>query len=87
MNDKEIRAQYEKSLNLLTSHYGKIGQNKKLFSQYEKLYKQSRENLTQSQNKLLENVLRDFRLSGVHLDAKERKLFRNCEVSIYLSKL
>ena len=79
MNDKEIRAQYEKSLNLLTSHYGKIGQNKKLFSQYEKLYKQSRENLTQSQNKLLENVLRDFRLSGVHLDAKKRKLFRNCQ--------
>ena len=38
MNDKEIRAQYEKSLNLLTSHYGKIGQNKKLFSQYKKLY-------------------------------------------------
>ena len=79
MNDKEIRAQYEKSLNLLTSHYGKIGQNKKLFSQYEKLYKQSRENLTQSQNKLLENVLRDFRLSGVHLDAKKRKLFRSCQ--------
>ena len=79
MNDKEIRAQYEKSLNLLTSHYGKIGQNKKLFSQYEKLYEQNRKNLTQSQNKLLENVLRGFRLSGVHLNVKKRKLFRECQ--------
>ena len=69
----------EKSLNLLTSYYGKIGQNKKLFSQYEKLYEQNRKNLTQSQNKLLENVLRGFRLSGVHLNVKKRKLFRECQ--------
>ena len=79
MNDKEIRTQYEKSLDLLTSHYGKIGQNKKLFSQYEKLYEQNRVNLTQSQSKLLENILRGFKLSGVHLDAKKRKLFRSCQ--------
>jgi Zn-dependent oligopeptidase len=30
----------KKALALLTSHYGKIGQNKKLFNQYEKFYKE-----------------------------------------------
>ena len=38
MNNSKIRKQYEKSLNLLTLYYGKVGQNKKLFSQYEKFY-------------------------------------------------
>ena len=33
MNNPKIRKQYEKCLKLLTSHYGKIGQNYKLFSQ------------------------------------------------------
>ena len=77
MNDKEIRIEYEKSLSLLTSHYSKIGQNKNLFSQYEKFYEQNKKKLNESQNKLLENTLRGFRLSGVHLDNKKRKLLRS----------
>ena len=43
------------------------------------MYEQNRVNLTQSQSKLLENILRGFKLSGVHLDAKKRKLFRSCQ--------
>ena len=29
--------------------------------------------------KLLTNILNDFKLSGVHLDADKRKLFRECQ--------
>ena len=79
MNDPKIRKQYDKSLALLTTHYGKVGQNKKLFQQYEKFYNNNKKTLSPSQKKLLTNILNDFRLSGVHLDSKKRKLFRDCQ--------
>jgi len=79
MNDSKVRKQYEKSLNLLTLYYGKIGQNKKLFSQYEKFYNENKKILKPSQKKLLLDILVGFRLSGVHLDVKKRKLFRDSQ--------
>ena len=79
MNDSKIRKQYERSLALLTSHYGKVGQNKKLFKQYEKFYNENKKLLKPSQKKLLTNILNDFRLSGVHLDSEKRKLYRECQ--------
>jgi len=79
MNDVKTRNQYEKSLSLLTSHYGKIGQNKKLFNQYQRFYKENKENLNSSQKKLLADVLQGFKLSGVHLAPKQRKLFRDSQ--------
>ena len=53
MNDSKIRKQYEKSLALLTSHYGKVGQNKKLFKQYEKFYNENKKLLKPSQKKII----------------------------------
>ena len=79
MNDKDIRKQYEKSLNLLTSYYGKIGQNKNLFSQYERFYEKNKKKLNSNQVKLLEDILKGFKLSGVHLDPAKRKSFRECQ--------
>ena len=79
MNNPKIRKQYEKSLNLLTTYYGKVGQNKKLFSQYEKFYNENKSILNLSQKKLLEDVLNGFKLSGVHLNSKKRKSFRECQ--------
>ena len=79
MNNQKTRKQYEKCLKLLTSYYGKIGQNYKLFSQYDKFYKNNRKKLSAHQNKLLSDILKGFRLSGVHLDSKKRKLFRDSQ--------
>ena len=79
MNDKDIRKQYERSLNLLTSYYGKIGQNKNLFSQYERFYEKNKKKLNSNQVKLLEDILKGFKLSGVHLDPAKRKSFRECQ--------
>ena len=69
----------KKSLKLLTTHYGKIGQNKKLYQQYEIFYNENKNLLKPQQKKLLTNILNDFKLSGVHLDADKRKLFRECQ--------
>ncbi|MBT4709784.1 MAG: M3 family metallopeptidase [Flavobacteriaceae bacterium] len=79
MNDPKIRSQYEKSLKLLTSHYSKIGQNKKLFFQYERYFIENKKKLNPHQIKLISDTLIGFKLSGVHLGAKERKLFRDCQ--------
>ena len=79
MNDVKTRSQYEKSLSLLTSHYGKIGQNKKLFNQYQRFYEENKKELNSNQKKLLTDVLQGFKLSGVHLAPKQRKLFRDSQ--------
>jgi oligopeptidase A len=79
MNEPKIRSQYEKSLKLLTSHYSKIGQNKKLFFQYERYFIENKKKLNPHQIKLISDTLIGFKLSGVHLGAKERKLFRDCQ--------
>jgi len=79
MNNPKTRKQYEKCLKLLTSYYGKTGQNYKLFSQYDRFYKNNRKKLSAHQNKLLSDILKGFRLSGVHLDSKKRKLFRDSQ--------
>jgi len=82
MNDKNVREQYDKSLRLLTSHYGKIGQNRRLFKQYERFYEENKKTLNAKQRKLISDTLRSFRLSGVDLDAGDRKLFRECKERI-----
>ena len=82
MNDKNVREQYDKSLRLLTSHYGKIGQNQRLFKQYERFYEENKKTLNAKQRKLISDTLRSFRLSGVDLDAGDRKLFRECKERI-----
>ena len=79
MNSPKVRKQYEKSLSLLTSHYGKVGQNRKLYAKYENFYNTHKNNLNQQQRKLLSDSLKGFRLSGVHLTGDDRKLFRNSQ--------
>ena len=78
MNDKNVRRQYDQSLRLLTSYYGKIGQNKKLCKQYKRFYEENYKILNPNQRKLITDKLRSFYLSGVDLDAGDRKLFREC---------
>jgi len=78
MNDKNVRRQYDQSLRLLTSYYGKIGQNKKLCKQYKRFYEENYKILNSNQRKLITDKLRSFYLSGVDLDAGDRKLFREC---------
>ena len=53
MNSPKIRKQYEKSLNLLTLHYGKVGQNRKLFTKYEDFYSSQKNNLSAGKLQLI----------------------------------
>ncbi len=82
MNNHQIRKEYEKCLSLLTTHYGQVSQNKKLFLQYQKYFDEEKKDLNSCQRKLILDILRGFKLSGVHLDIKKRKQFRACKLKL-----
>ena len=76
MNSPEIREAHAKGLDMLTEYYTGVGQNQGLFE----AYKQVRDSddfasLGQAEKKVVENTLRDFRLSGIDLPDEKRKRY------------
>ncbi|HSB96181.1 MAG TPA: oligopeptidase A [Spongiibacteraceae bacterium] len=74
-NTPEWRQAYEAVLPKLTEYGTELGQNRRLFEAYEKLAQSSEyQALDEARRKVIDNALRDFRLSGVALEgaAKQR---------------
>jgi oligopeptidase A len=74
-NTPEWRKAYETVLPLLTEYGTQLGQNRRLYEAYLKLQQSAAyAELSEARRKVVDNALRDFRLSGVALDgaAKER---------------
>jgi oligopeptidase A len=86
MNSAELREVYNANLPKITQYYAELGQNLALFAKYKSL-RNSKEfdNLSQARKKIIENELRDFRLSGAEL-AEENKA-RFLEIQDELSAL
>ncbi len=86
MNSAELREVYNENLPKITQYYAELGQNLSLFAKYKAL-KNSAEfiKLTQARKKIIENALRDFRLSGAEL--AEDKKTRFLEIQDELSAL
>ena len=75
MNSNELRAAYDRCVVKLTNYATERGQNARLFRAYQAV--QDREpNLSAEQRRVLENALRDFRLSGVDLRDDRKARFR-----------
>ena len=75
MNTPEWRAAYEAVLPKLTEYGTELGQNRRLYDAYEKLANSPEyAQLDEPKRKVIDNALRDFRLSGVALEgaAKQR---------------
>lgn len=75
MNTPEWRQAYEAALPKLTEYHTELGQNHKLYEAYKKLAESAEyTRLDEARRKVIDNALRDFRLSGVALegDAKKR---------------
>ncbi|MGV6858378.1 MAG: M3 family metallopeptidase [bacterium] len=86
MNSDALRESYNACLPLLTEYSTDIGQNEKLFLAYKSISEGNDfEDLSVSQKKTIENALRDFEISGVGLDDKGKKQFK--ELSQNLSHL
>ena len=84
MDSKPLREAYNACLPKLSDYGTEMGQNERLFRAYAQVAEQA-EGLPQPQRKLLENALRDFRLSGVDLPAEKKTRFR--EIASNISEL
>ncbi|MDX3772608.1 oligopeptidase A [Chromatiaceae bacterium AAb-1] len=86
VNSPELRAAYESCLPLLSEFSTWLGQHEGLYRAYQQLA-QSAEypTLTAAQQKVIQNALRDFKLSGIGLT--EQKKQRYGEIQSRLSEL
>ncbi|HHH13164.1 MAG TPA: oligopeptidase A, partial [Thiolapillus brandeum] len=84
MDSEALRAAYNACLPKLTDYGTEMGQNRELFEAYREVAEKGGD-LGRAQRKLLENALRDFRLSGVDLPEEKKARFR--QLSSELSEL
>lgn len=82
-NSPELRQAYEAADKLLTEHYTDMGQNRALFEAYlEVKNSPDYENLTQPQKKVIDNAIRDFKLSGVGLEGDQKAAYKKIKAEL-----
>jgi oligopeptidase A len=87
MNTDALREVYRATKPLLAEHEARVGQDARLFRAYEAVRARAdQDGLTSVQKKVLDEVLRDFRLAGVALETDAQKA-RFREIKVELSKL
>ena len=86
LDSPALREAYNANLPKLTQYWTELGQNQALFGKYKALAA-SREfaSLPAARRKIVENAVRDFRLSGAELPAERKKRF--AEIQEELSRL
>jgi oligopeptidase A len=86
LDSPELREVYNANLPRLTQYWTELGQNTALFDKYKALsVSQEFKSLSKARQRIVENALRDFRLSGAELPADKKK--RYADISEELSKL
>jgi len=86
MNNEQLREEYNACLPLLSDYSTEMGQNESLFKAYQHIAQSDNfASLEKAQQKTISNALRDFRLSGVALNAEDKKRYK--EISQQLSQL
>jgi oligopeptidase A len=81
-NTDELRIAYNEAQPKLSSYYTKLGQNYQLYCAYKNI---STANLSVAQQKVIENGVRDFELSGVALEDAKKQRF--AEIKLRTSEL
>ncbi|WP_074821686.1 MULTISPECIES: oligopeptidase A [Pseudomonas] len=75
-NNPELRTAYEACLPKLSAYSTETGQNKDLFEAYRKLSEsEEAKGFDAAQKRILDNALRDFRLSGIDLPPEQQKRY------------
>jgi len=73
-----LREAYQNSLEKLTAYRAALGQNKTIFQGYRNIQAHADfSGLDAAKRKVILNAVRDFRLSGVELEGKERARFKD----------
>jgi len=86
VNTDELREAYNACLPLLSEYATEVGQNELLYRAYKSIAEGPEFNaLDTAQRRIIENALRDFRLSGVDLSPSDKQRFK--EIAQELSRL
>jgi len=86
VNTPQLREAYESCLPLLSEYSTWLGQHEGLYQKYQQLAQSTEyNNLTAAQQKVIQNALRDFKLSGIGLSAEKKQ--RYGEIQSRLSEL
>ncbi|MCK5889458.1 MAG: oligopeptidase A [Methylococcales bacterium] len=86
VNTDELRDAYNACLPKLSEYSTEMGQNKALYLAYQQIAdNESYQSLAPAQQKIIENSLRDFRLSGIGLDDEKQQRYK--EIKLELSRL
>ncbi|QBL08431.1 oligopeptidase A [Rheinheimera sp. D18] len=86
LNSAELREAYESCLPLLSDYSTWLGQHEGLYQKYQQLAQSADyANLTPAQQKVIQNALRDFKLSGIGLSTDKKQ--RYGEIQSRLSDL
>ncbi len=77
VNSPELREAYEACLPRLSDYATEMGQNEKLYQAFESIRNSGEyETLNTAQKKVIDNTLRDFRLSGVALPPEQKARYK-----------
>lgn len=80
MNSDALRAAYNNCLPKLSAYATDIKQDERLYRAYKAVAaRPDFEGLTAAQKKIIENILRDFHLSGAELNEADKKRFKEIE--------
>ena len=84
-NSEITQKVYSELLPKITEYYTSLEQDERLYRAFKDIYEREKDNLNQEQKKVLENLIRDFELSGVGLEKEKRDRIK--EINIKLSQL
>jgi oligopeptidase A len=86
VNNDALRDAYNACLPKLSEYSTEMGQHEQLFNAYRQIAESAAfVTLDQAQRKIIENALRDFRLSGIDLDTDKKQRLK--AISLQLSQL
>ncbi|ACO03414.1 MAG TPA: M3 family peptidase [Persephonella sp.] len=84
-NSEKTQEAYTSVLPALTEYHTSISQDERLYRAFKQIYENEKDTLNQEQKKVLQDLIRDFELSGVGLPEDERKKIK--DINIKLSQL
>jgi len=84
-NSEITRKVYEECLPVISKYETEISQNENIYLSLKDIQSKENRSLNIIQNKVLENEIRDFKLSGCHLDNNKKKRLE--ELSLRLAEL
>ncbi len=79
MDNNELRELHNKWLEPISNFYVDLGQNKQLYERYQAIKHESTQELTNEQQKVLDNEIRDFYLSGINLPPEIQQQLKQVE--------